>query len=201
MQDKKGVSKGFIFFIIGICILFLVLLIVALVCFLKEPKEVINKKENGGNVSLTYTTEDSVFTITNLVPMTDAVALKNTDSSQYFDFTVNTELANAKKIDYEISLKKNNSLSTVNNQDIKIALERQESGSYEVVFGPETYTTLEKDSKLGTKKGNMLLTADRRSNDSTDNYRLRVWLSDTAVTVPGIIQSYSVEVLVNGKAK
>ena len=44
----------------------------------------------------------------------------------------------------------------------------------------------------------MVLVDTKKTNSSVDNYRLRIWLSDTSVTTEG---NYSVKVVVKALAK
>ena len=37
-------------------------------------------------------------------------------------------------------------------------------------------------------------------NNKTENFRLRMWISDTAEVTPEQIQNYSVKIMVDGKA-
>ena len=60
---------------------------------------------------------------------------------------------------------------------------------------------LEKDTKLGSEEGSMVLTKETVSKDTVDNYRLRMWLADTAVVDANLSRSYSVEIILNAKSK
>lgn len=201
MEEKKGVSKKFLIMMGVICAVLLIILIIAIVVFVNRPDEVINKTENGGDVSLTYTDDSNVFTISNVLPTTDAVGMTLNSADQYYDFSVETELDEADSVTYEIAITKDKNLSTIADDDIKIYLEKQKSGSYVKVGDPVSYKALKKDSKLGTKKGSMVLHEATNIKDATDNYRLRLWLSDQALVTPGVIQNYSVAISVKGKAK
>ena len=66
------------------------------------------------------------------------------------------------------------------------------------MFGPDKYKPLKKKNKFGTDVGSMVLVDTKKTNTSTDNYRLRIWLSDKSVTTDG---NYSVKVVVNALAK
>ena len=105
---------------------------------------------------------------------------------------------NASAVEYEISLVKNQVNSNISNDDIKIYLEKEKSGTYTKVFGPDKFTPLKKNTKLGSKKGSMSLLSVRKTNSTADNYRLRVWLSDKSTLDKG---DYEVDVEVNGIAK
>ena len=76
----------------------------------------------------------------------------------------------------------------------------QKGTNYINVFGPKTYTELEKKSKLGTKKGYMPILKVKKTKSDIDNYRLRVWLYDKATIPTGAKQNVTMKVYVNGKA-
>ncbi len=56
-----------------LCISFVVILVlvISVYSFYKTPKEVVTKKLNGGNISLTYTDEFNGLTIRKCVPLND----------------------------------------------------------------------------------------------------------------------------------
>ena len=199
MENKKGneLSKSFWIILIAICVVLAITMGVLLVAFLNKEDEVIDKVESGGNIILNYTKNITGLSITNAIPTADAIGMKESDSDKYFDFSVNVELDNATSIDYEIAVVKDTKSSTILDDDIRIYLEKENSGTYMKVFGPSPFTGISKVSDLGSEKGSMILTNVTTKKSTTDNYRLRLWLSDTSLLTSG---SYSVEVIVNGKA-
>ena len=56
---------------------------------------------------------------------------------------------------------------------------------------------LKKKTELGSKPGSMVLTKTKKTNSSVDNYRLRVWLSDTSL----VSGDYSIKIEVNAISK
>ena len=178
-----------------------ILFIITIVYFyFKGPKEVVWTKKDGGNISLTYTDEFNGLTIKNCVPLKDNVGMTLNRADMFFDFSITTEVIEADKMDYEISIKKDSGNSTTVDENIKVYLEEEVNDKYSSVFGPSTYTESTEKTKLGTPKGNMVLYKVTKKANSTDKYRLRVWLSDTAVFDKKAVQNISVKVFVNGKA-
>ena len=202
MKEKKGESKKIILISIIISILLLTLVIVAFVYFSNnKPQEIINETLNGGEVSLTYSDEDSSFSILKATPTSDITGKKLDSADKYFDFTVTSTIKEANKIEYEIFLDKLEELSSIKDEDIKIYLEKQKKGTYVSVFEPNKFEGLKKKSKLGTDKGSMVIYSGSIEDDSTENYRLRLWLSDKALVNSNISQDYSVEIGISAKAK
>ena len=200
MEEKQGSNGKLAILIACISIVVLALLLVGIIVFFNKPKEVVNENKTGGSVSLSYTDKKNVLSIVGATPLEDGVAIKDLTGDNYFEFSVETKLKEASEVDYEIAIKKNTAASTIADKDIKIYLEKENSGSYAKVFGPEKFTGLKKATELGTKKGEMVLTNVTNRKSIVENYRLKIWLSSTAVPSE-TANSYSIEILLNGKAK
>lgn len=200
MENKKGdvLTKKFWYFILGICIFLSVILGVSIYLFANREEEVIEKNENGGQITLNYTNNVTGLNLMNITPVTDSVAIKDLTDQHYFDFFIDVDLKEAASIEYEISVIKNTKESTILDDDIRIYLEKEQSGTYTKVFGPSKYIPLKSDSKLGSSKESMVLVKSKALKSSKDNYRLRMWLSDQSLTASG---NYSIDVVVNGVAK
>ncbi len=185
-----------------LCISFVVILVlvISVYSFYKTPKEVVTKKLNGGNISLTYTDEFNGLTIRKCVPLNDNRGMKLDSADMFFDFSVTTELDDAESIDYEISVQKDSSLSTTLDENIRVYLETVKNERYVGVFGPEIYEPSTEKSKLGTDVGYMPVYKVNKTNNSTDKYRLRVWLYDKAVFDKRAVQNITMKVYVTGKA-
>lgn len=199
-MSKKGnsLSKGFWIILIILCIILSVFVGIMFVIYSKKSTKVINTVETGGNITLNYTNNVTGLSIVNAVPMTDVLGMAQDKDGSYFDFSVNIELDNATSIEYEIAAIKDENNSTIKDQDIRIYLEKEDSGTYFKVDDPKPYVGLKEKSKLGSQKGAMILNTVTTKKSITDNYRLRLWLSDTAI-LPN--NSYTVEIVINGKAK
>lgn len=196
-NNQKKLSKKFwiitfIFSLIVICFF-----IVGVVVFVNKKPEVINKTSYGGTIKLNYTSNSNVFSIENLKLISDDEGMKMLDAGMYYDFSVVSNLNKSKNVTYEISIEKVLGKSNVDDKDIKIYLEKEDSGSYKSVLKPTNYQIIKKTSNVGTKKG-MVLYKNTINKSSTDNYRLRIWLSDKSSLTEG---KYAVEVNINAKAK
>lgn len=201
MEEKKGISKKIIIFVFIFSILLLFLIVFSFSIYTNEPVKVKNETLDGGEVSLTYTDDENVFSIDSSTPTSDITGKKLDSADKYFDFSVSTTIDEANEIEYEISVKKLADKSTIKDEEIKIYLEKQKKGTYTSVFEPSVFMPLKKDTKLGSKEGSMVLTKETVSKDTVDNYRLRMWLADTAVVDANLSRSYSVEIIVNAKSK
>lgn len=195
-MDKKGVSKKVICWILLISVLIILIVVLALGLFSNKNNDVVDEY-NPGVITMSYT-DSNVYRFDNLVPVTDAVGKV---SDQYFDFVVNTKLEDSEEIDYEIAASIVDEESNVTEDMVKFYLEKQSSGSFSKVFGPSEFKALSKKSKLSTPVGSMVLFEDTKKKDSADNYRLRVFLSDSSTVVPDSVYYVSVKVDVYGKDK
>ena len=200
MENKMGekLTKKFWYFVLGICIIFAIFICVSFYMFINRKEEVIEKNENGGQITLNYTNNVTGLSLNNIAPVTDSVAMKDLTDQHYFDFFIDVDLKNANYIEYEISVIKNEKGCSISNDDIRIYLEKEQSGTYTKVFGPSKFVPLKEDTKLGSLKNSMVLVKNKALKSSKDNYRLRMWLSDQSLLQSG---NYSIDVVVNGKAK
>ena len=96
---------------------------------------------------------------------------------------------------YNATSAENNSLIT--DENVKIYLEKEVSGSYSEVTGPIVFSSNMKDSELGEA---MTIYKGTNKNNKTANFRLRMWISDTANVTPEQIQNYTVKIMLDGKA-
>lgn len=199
MEVKKGVSKGVI--ISCIIIVFLVVSIVggAFYIYYGTPEEVHQETLDGGKIALSYADEENLFFLENLIPTSDLVGSVYDRADLFFDFTVNVDIEEANNIEYEVLFVKDDTVSTAMNTNIKIYLEKEENGNYVKVAGPEIFTSNVEDSELGNSV--MSLYKTKRESNGNDNYRVRLWLSDTAVVEPNEIQNFGIKVALQGKAK
>ena len=203
-MDKKNkktgkfipnLSRNFWIVLSSICVFFIIFVAAGFIVYKLGNTEVVERSADGGYVTLNYVTDADALTLVNANPTVDATGMKN---NSYFAFSVDVDLKEASKIEYEISLKKDEELSSISDDDIKIYLEKENNGVFMKSFGPEKFTPLDKTSDVGTSRGNMVLANVKKIKSGTDNYRLRIWLSDNSTSMN---KSYSVEVEIKAVAK
>ena len=165
--------------------------------FYGEPKNIEYDEVSGGEISMTYTDDQNIFGITNGVKMSDTVGMAQDASDKFFDFTINTDISNANNLEYSIILVKDETLSTSLDENVKIYLEKEVSGSYSEVTGPIVFSPNMKDSEY---ENAMTIYKGTNRNNKTENFRLRMWISDTANITPEQIQNFAVKIMVDGKA-
>ena len=171
---------------------------IGFVAFSNREDEVIEKNSDGAKVYLNYSSDIPGLKLTNMAPTSNDVSMNELKEGYYFDFSVEVDMLKAKEYEYEISVVKDSNNSSIVDDDVRVYLEKEDSGSYVQVFEPNKYSPLKKKSDLGSPKGSMVLYTESCSKDCSNNYRLRIWLSDSSTVT---ICSYGVDVIVNGVAK
>lgn len=199
MENKKGVSKRIVIYSISIFLFVVGIIIGAFYIYSNQPVDVIEEDLTGGAISLTYSDDENLFVIENAVPTNDTVGMTYDSAELFFDFTVKTEMEDANSIHYDIVLVKDETVSTSLNENIKVYLEKENNGTYVKVADPMVFSANYKDSELGNNA--MKVYSHVKSKSGNDNYRLRLWLSDTAVFNSGDVQNFGVKVAIKGSAK
>ena len=186
-------------FVIAIALLIFIVMVIgvsmAAFTYTKEDNNV--NTISTGNIYLNYTEGVNGINITNAYPITDDVGKTLTNEDQYFDFSIDSVISGDVVASYEISAEKESS-STLNNDDVKLYLEKQVDNSYEEVMAPKNFTPLKESTDLGTMAGTMLLDSGSLSKNTTVNYRLRMWV-DADTVIDNLEKSFGVRVSVKAK--
>ena len=197
-MDTNNTRRAFITLMIIVSTVLIGFIVTGYIIFSLKSKEVIEEEENGADIVLNYSSNDSGIVIRNASKKKDEDGMLTLKEGEYFDFSIEVLLDNASYVEYEIAAIKDAVNSTTPNEDIRIYLEKEKEGTYTKVFGPDKFTPLKKKSEIGSRKGSMPLITVKKKNSNTDNYRLRMWLSDKAQLDNG---TYSIDVEVVGIAK
>ena len=199
-DELKEEKNGKLYFI-----LLALLLVVLLAIGISAVAVTVTKKGDKvntittGNISLDYTEDTNGITITNAMPLTDAVGKKLSGTDQYFDFSVISTITGHANITYEISALKL-AKSTLDDKNVKLYLEKKKSGAYKEVMKPTTFTPLTSKSDIGSEEGTMILYKDTVKSSQTDYYRLRMWLDENA-KIDNISRTFTVQVAIHATAK
>lgn len=195
-NENKEYSKKIIISLILVIILVLLVICLSFSAYIKMEQNKQSKDDVKANVSMTYTESTNGISIENAAPTSDEVGKKLNGKNEYFDFTVSTKNPKKTKVVYEIAAVKDKN-STISDNDIRIYLEKQVSGTYEEIVNPTPFKAIIKDSEIGSPKGSMILKKVKTKVSSNDNYRLRMWLSDKANIQD--VKTYAVKINVYGK--
>lgn len=195
-NENKEYSRKIIISLVIVIIIVLLVVCLSFSAYIKIEQNKQTDSNNKSNVSMTYTESTNGISIEDASPMSDDIGIKLSGQNEYFDFTVSTKTNNKNKVTYEIAAIKDKN-STISDNDIRIYLEKQINGSYEEVMKPKTFNPIDVNSEIGSPKGSMILKSVETSTNSTDNYRLRIWLSDKANIQD--VKTYAIKINVYGK--
>ena len=197
MSSKKGISFKVWMLLLAVFLSVGAVIGVSAYLFYGEEKNIEYDEVSGGELSMTYTDDQNIFSITNGIMMSDVDGMAQDASDKFFDFSVNTDISNANNLEYSIILVKDEELSTAQDENVKIYLEKEISGSYSEIAGPIVFSSNMKDSEY---ENAMTIYKGTNKNNKTENFRLRMWISDTANVTPEQIQNYTVKIMLDGKA-
>lgn len=173
----NSLSKQILLVIIGIA-----LLIVAVVG-VSYAITVGNGSSN--KVRMVMDSYNMGINMNNTLPMSDSDGILN---NSVFEFCALSMVEKNSKVKYEVSLEKILSDNSLNNQEVKIYLEKLNSNGYvstDITKIPSSFIA-DWNSSL-TPDGSMILYYGAFSNDSSDDkemsecFRLRMWISEDTV--------------------
>ena len=204
-EDRRYTKKMFL------SLLLVTLLVVFVVSFsfavFIKTESGVEKTIETGEISMNYLEKTNGISIENAMPTSDTVGMNQLGENEYFDFTVNSKLVGDVKIIYEIAAIKDQN-STIPDNEIRLYLEQEKSGTYTKVMEPKNFVAESKDTEIGTPEGAMVLrkvikkreeNSDDKIVNYVDNYRLKMWLAENASIDD--VKSYSVKVNVYGKTE
>lgn len=197
-KKEEKVSRKFLFINIILCCILFALAVIGIIQFSNRKPDVIEKEEKGGSVTLNYTSASNSYSIVNVKKMSDSNGEKITGDENCYDFSVDVNLNESLNLEYEIALVKNVKNSNISDDDIRIYLEKEESGTYTRVFGPDSFKGLTKKTLIGSPSESMVIAKVKKVSTSEDHYRLRMWLSESSKLEEG---NYSVELQINAISK
>ncbi len=198
-EEKNKLPLGFKVGVIICSIIFVSIVSFAVYFYFTAPKEIKKEELDGGSINLTYSDDEQILTLSNLYGLTDEQGISLNSADLYFDFTIDVELDEASKIDYEISvIPQSNSTVPVN--AIKVYLEKLTSGTYAATNMPVLLNVSKKKSDLGSRIGSMVIYGDTTQKSKKENYRLRAWVDGSAGYEIKPTDIISLKVEVYGKA-
>ena len=124
-------------------------------------------------ISFTYKESENKIAITNMTPVSDIDGKK----SNYFEFSVSSNLVKDMSVDYEISILKTSTTNSFNESDIKAYLTDENDNS---LVEPVIISELEDNSKITNAKTiyQNNFTYNNSNEKQTHTYRLRIWLKN-----------------------
>ena len=124
-------------------------------------------------ISFTYKESENKIAITNMTPVSNTDGKK----SNYFEFSVSSNLVKDMSVDYEISILKTSTTNSFNESDIKAYLTDENDNS---LVEPVIISELEDNNKITNAKTiyQNNFTYNNSNEKQTHTYRLRIWLKN-----------------------
>ena len=195
-NKKTPLSTTFWIVFISICIVLAIVLMIAFVSYGNRETVVVKKDVKAADIVLDYKSDTKLLSLTDVKPTANIEGIEASDD-KYFEFVVDVKKKDTAQIEYEISVTKDAS-STINDNDIRIYLEKEVNGMYKEAFSPGYYEGLKKDTPIGSKKGSMVIYSDTVNSSKSNKFRIRLWLGSNSTATSG---TYSIDLNVNAKAK
>ena len=207
MKDNNNNSKQVLLSVLGVAILVVAVVGVSFAAFSYQGIGVRENTITTGTISMNYSEPENGIHLTEALPMTDDQGKKLTGQNNTFDFTITATISGKATINYAIVAVPDagNRGTAVTNDTVKVYLTDQEDTATGNTTDPtilselassDTASSAGVPSSLG---GYVLKTGTYSSTATGDDYRLRMWIADTA-TAPESKETYTLRVNVYGQA-
>lgn len=205
-QVDKNYSKKIFMSLLLVTLLVIIVISFSFAAFVKTEGGIKNTIQSG-EITMNYLEKTNGISIENALPTSDEKGKKQLGENEYFDFIVNSKLVGNMKAIYEIAAIKDEE-STIPDNEIRLYLEKEKSGTYSQVMKPNNFIPITKETNIGTPKGAMVLKKVVKSREKNnkdrvvkyvDNYRLKMWLGENATV--GTSKTYTVKINVYGKTE
>ncbi len=134
-----------------------------------------------GSITMTYEESDNTISLNGALPTTDETGKVRLNDSEYFDFTVSSNISGDVNINYEISAKDvTTSDRKIDGSNIKLYLTRlTDDGTEEELMTPEVYNEESNANNFtGRPSGEMSLYTSSMNSSESNKYRLRMWVDE-----------------------
>ena len=168
--------------------------------FVFSAKSRVDNTVRSGGITFEYLEGDSVIDINDALPLSDEVGVKQTKS---FDFQVSSAIRGNTTVFYEVRAKSLTVDNKIDNQYVKIYLEKKDGDDFSTVLSPTTFKENPNTSltNISVDTNTMLLYSGRFSGKKatttnySDEFRLKMWLSDKYL-IDDVSRSFKIKVLV-----
>lgn len=193
-------SKQVLLSVFGVALLIVAIVGISYAIFVFSAKSRVDNTVRSGGITFEYLEGDSVIDINDALPISDEVGVKQTKS---FDFQVSSAIRGNTTVFYEVRAKSLTVDNKIDNQYVKIYLEKKDGGDFSTVLSPTAFKENPNTSltNISVDTNTMLLYSGRFSgkNATTTNYsdefRLKMWLSDKYL-IDDVSRSFKIKVLV-----
>lgn len=176
-------SKQVLLSVFGVALLIVAIVGISYAIFVFSAKSRVDNTVRSGGITFEYLEGDSVIDINDALPLSDEVGVKQTKS---FDFQVSSAIRGNTTVFYEVRAKSLTVDNKIDNQYVKIYLEKKDGDDFSTVLSPTTFKENPNTSltNISVDTNTMLLYSGRFSGKKatttnySDEFRLKMWLSD-----------------------
>ena len=176
-------SKQVLLSVFGVALLIVAIVGISYAIFVFSAKSRVDNTVRSGGITFEYLEGDSVIDINDALPVSDEVGVKQTKS---FDFQVSSAIRGNTTVFYEVRAKSLTVDNKIDNQYVKIYLEKKDGDDFSMVLSPTTFKENPNTSltNISVDTNTMLLYSGRFSGKKatttnySDEFRLKMWLSD-----------------------
>ena len=207
MKDNNNNSKQVLLSVLGVAILVVAVVGVSFAAFSYSKPGTVANTITTGTISMNYSEPENGIHLTDALPMTDEQGKKLTGENNTFDFTISATISGTATINYAIVAvpDEGNAGTAVTDDTVKVYLTDQEDTATGNTTDPTILSSLASSDTAssagvpGSLGGYVLKTGAYSSTTTGDDYRLRMWVADTA-TAPESKETYTLRVNVYGQA-
>ena len=193
-------SKQVLLSVFGVALLIVAIVGISYAIFVFSAKSRVDNTVRSGGITFEYLEGDSVIDINDALPVSDEVGVKQTKS---FDFQVSSAIRGNTTVFYEVRAKSLTVDNKIDNQYVKIYLEKKDGGDFSTVLSPTTFRENPNTSltNISVDTNTMLLYSGKFSGKKatttnySDEFRLKMWLSDKYL-IDDVSRSFKIKVLV-----
>lgn len=193
-------SKQVLLSVFGVALLIVAIVGISYAIFVFSAKSRVDNTVRSGGITFEYLEGDSVIDINDALPVSDEVGVKQTKS---FDFQVSSAIRGNTTVFYEVRAKSLTVDNKIDNQYVKVYLEKKDGGDFSTVLSPTTFKENPNTSltNISVDTNTMLLYSGKFSGKKatttnySDEFRLKMWLSDKYL-IDDVSRSFKIKVLV-----
>ena len=186
--------------VFGVALLIVAIVGISYAIFVFSAKSRVDNTVRSGGITFEYLEGDSVIDINDALPVSDEVGVRQTKS---FDFQVSSAIRGNTTVFYEVRAKSLTVDNKIDNQYVKIYLEKKDGGDFSTVLSPTTFKENPNTSltNISVDTNTMLLYSGKFSGKKaattnySDEFRLKMWLSDKYL-IDDVSRSFKIKVLV-----
>lgn len=193
-------SKQILLSVFGIALLIVAVVGISYAIFIFSSNSRVDNTVRSGGITFQYLEGDSVIDITDALPVSDVVGMKQT---KLFDFKISSSVRGNTTVFYEIRAKAVPVSNKIDNQFVKLYLEKRNGMEFKSVLDPSVFRTTSSTSlaNVSVDFDTMLLYSGKfvgekaTTIDYSDEFHLKMWLSDKYV-IDDVAKSFKIKVLV-----